>query len=461
MERVKKYLSEHQEEMLRDLESLIKIPSVKSEAAPNAPYGENCAKAVKKAEEILAAAGLKVKNTGNFVLTADLGEGEPELGILCHLDVVPEGSGWTFPPYELNLSNGRLYGRGAIDNKGPAVAAFYAMKAIKDLNIPLKKSVRLILGSDEENGSSDLTEYLKTEKLPPMLFTPDGDYPVINLEKGMARFELKAKISQLKQDKRILKFNGGKTINAIPAEANALVCGYDESEILTAANEIENAEFKTEKLGEAIKIIALGKNAHASTPELGVNALTALLALLQKLNPQGETSDKLSALLNAFPYGETNGLSAGLKASDEISGDLTLAFTVLNANENEISANLDIRFPLCESVKSVTDKLKKAVEQNGLKVNLLMGDEPHHVPEESEFIQALLKVYEAETGDKGYCKAIGGGTYVHNTAGGVAFGAEFPGEENNMHGADESIKLESLIKNTHIIAHAILELCGK
>lgn len=444
--------------MLKDLESLIKIPSVRSFAKPDMPYGENAAKAVCQAEKLAKNAGLKVRNIGNYVLTADLGDNEPELGILCHLDVVPEGTGWTYPPYELTLDGGRLYGRGTIDNKGPAVAALYAMKAIKELEIPLKKSVRLILGSDEENGSSDMEEYQKTEAFPPMLFTPDGDYPVINIEKGMARFELTADFKAENSAKQVLSINGGKTINAIPSEAEAVVSGYTEDEITKNANKISSAEFETEKLNDSkIKILAHGKNAHASTPELGINAVTALLSLLKELNPQGELAEKLTALLNAFPYCETDGTHAGLSAKDDISGALTLAFTVLNTDETSIKANIDIRFPLCESVQSVTEKLKKAVPE--FNVTLLMGDEPHHVPEESEFIQTLLRVYEDETGDKGYCKAIGGGTYVHNTSGGVAFGAEFPGEENNMHGADESISLESLMKNAHIIARAIIELC--
>lgn len=458
MEQVRKYLSEHKDEMLKDLESLIKIPSVRSDAKPDMPYGENAAKAVCQAEKFVKAAGLKVRNIGNYVLTADLGDDEPELGILCHLDVVPEGTGWTYPPYELTLADGRLYGRGIIDNKGPAVAALYAMKAIKDLKIPLKKSVRLILGSDEENGSSDMEEYQKLESFPPMLFTPDGVYPVINIEKGMARFELKADFKNGNNTKQVLSVNGGKTINAIPSEAEAVVCGYAEAEIAKSESKIIGAEFETEKLNNSqIKILSHGKNAHASTPELGANAITALLSLLKELKPQDELSEKLTALLTAFPYGETDGTHANLNAKDDISGALTLAFTVLNSDDTSVKANLDIRFPLCESVESVTEKLKKAVPD--FNVTLLMGDEPHHVPEESEFVQTLLKVYEAETGDKGYCKAIGGGTYVHNTAGGVAFGAEFPGEENNMHGADESISLDSLMKNAYIIARAIIELC--
>lgn len=460
MKRIKKYLAEQQDNMLNDLKSLIEIPSVRGEELPDAPFGEKCAEAVKCAEKMISGAGFKTKNTGNYVLTADLGDDDPNLGILCHLDVVPDGSGWTYPPYKLTLDGGRLYGRGTIDNKGPAIAAFYAMKAIKDLEIPLKKSVRLILGSDEENGSSDLEKYMKTEKLPPMLFTPDGDYPVINIEKGMARFSLSADIHQENCDRCVIKASGGKTINAVPAEAEALLKGVTEEEIISSSKNLTDVSVTVENCGNGLcRVFVSGKNAHASTPKLGVNAVTALLTLLDKLNVQGEVYEKLSSLMTVFPHGETDGEHANVKVSDEISGALTLAFTVLEADESKVTAKLDIRFPVCENLDGVINKLKVKCEEIGFNAELLMGDEPHHVPADSEFVQTLLSVYEAETGDKGYCKAIGGGTYVHNTSGGVAFGAEFPGEVNNMHGADESISLDSLMKNAHIIAHAIIELC--
>lgn len=460
MEQIKKYLDEHQSEMLEDLKKLIEIPSVRSIKQHDAPFGENCARVIKRAEKIISGAGLKTKNTGNYVLTADLGDDDPDLGILCHLDVVPDGSGWTYPPYELTLDGDRLYGRGTIDNKGPAIAAFYAMKAIKDLKIPLKKSVRLILGSDEENGSSDLEKYQKNQKLPPMLFTPDGDYPIINIEKGMARFSLSADVHQENCGRCVIKASGGQTINAVPAEANAVLKGFTEDEILSAAKNLTDATVTVENCGDGLcRVSVSGKNAHASTPELGVNAVTALLTLLGKLDIRGEVYKKLLSLLSVFPHGETDGAHAGLKSHDDLSGDLTLAFTVLEADERKVTSKLDIRFPVCENLDVVINKLKAKCGEIGFSAELLMGDEPHHVPADSEFVQTLLKVYEAETGDKGYCKAIGGGTYVHNTSGGVAFGAEFPGEVNNMHGADESISLDSLMKNAHIIAHAIIELC--
>lgn len=459
MEQIKKYLTEHQSDMLDDLRSLVEIPSVRDCEKPDAPFGENCARVIKRAEKMISDAGFKTKNTGNYILTADLGD-DVELGILCHLDVVPDGSGWTYPSYELTLDGDRLYGRGTIDNKGPAIAAFYAMKAIKASKIPLRRGVRLILGSDEENGSSDLEKYQKTEKLPSMLFTPDGDYPVINIEKGMARFSLSADIHQENCDRCVIEANGGKTINAVPAETKAVLKGFSEKEISFAAKNLTDVSITVENRNDDLCCVTVrGKNAHASTPELGVNAVTALLTLLDRLNVQGEVYEKLSALLSIFPHGETDGAHAGLKSHDELSGDLTLAFTVLNAVENSVTASLDIRFPICERLDGVINKLREKCEKIGFKLNLLMGDEPHHVPENSEFVQTLLRVYETETGDKGYCKAIGGGTYVHNTAGGVAFGAEFPGEVNNMHSADESIKLESLMKNAEIIARAIVELC--
>ena len=455
------FIDNNKEKMIEALSQLIKIPSVMGEEKSDMPFGEYPAEALEKMLSIAKDNGFITRNIDNYVGTIDLCEGEPELGILCHLDVVPEGMGWTYPPFELTVTDGKLIGRGTIDDKGPAVATLFALMAVRESGIKLSKNVRMIVGTNEENGSADLKYYLKKESMPPMLFTPDGDYPVINIEKGMLRITFAKSIKDETSEKKIIKFSGGKAINAVPAEAVVQLAGFSEHEIkgfISAYNSTLKFDFKASS--NIITITAKGTGAHASTPEKGNNALTGLIKLLSEMNVTDSTSfEYITSLSKLFPYNETDGASTGVKSSDDISGNLTLTFSVFDFENGKGTGKVDIRFPVCDNMKKISDKLSASLSQYGFEIIDIQGDEPHHVDENSEFVQKLLKVYNECTGNDAYCKAIGGGTYVHNTKGGVAFGAVFPGEENNMHGADEFMLLDNLILNAKIFANAIISIC--
>ena len=452
MDKIFSYLDSHFEDMVNDLERLIRIPSVMSEPSPGAPFGEQPAAALSEMLDICREAGLSVRNIENYIGTADLFPASeiPELGILCHLDVVPAGNGWSVPPFSLTRRDGKLLGRGAIDDKGPAIAALYAVKAVKGSGIKLNKNLRLIFGTNEENGSDDLARYRQSEALPEMLFTPDGSYPLINAEKGMLRISYTAEINS-----DIISIKGGGAVNAVPEFAEAIL-NVKSVDVSAYENRFDGVKISFEQQGETLKITASGKSAHASTPESGRNAVTALLAVISEIC--GDPS--VSSLSKMFPCGETDGASAGIKCSDELSGGLTSVLSVISAVDGAFEAKQDIRFPVTKTSSEILDNLKRSAEAAGLKMQADMISEPHHVPEDSGFIRTLLEVYEQVTGEKGYCVSIGGGTYVHETDSGVAFGAEFPGEENNMHGADEFITEESLLKNAKIFAAAIVRLCS-
>lgn len=456
------YLERQAPAMWEALASLVEIPSFRTQAEPGAPYGPGPAKALRQGAQLANSLGLHAQLVDDVMVEADLGTGgAPQLGILCHLDVVPEGAGWTVPAFALTRRDGRLYGRGAIDDKGPAVAALYALGAIHALELPLKAPVRLLLGSDEENGSSDLALYRSKHKLPPMLFTPDGDYPIINVEKGMLRMRLSASYHQAGA-RRILSLRAGKAPNAVPGQAEAAIIGISKEEVeAAAARLLPGIRITAQEHEGALHLLAAGHGAHASTPEGGENALTGLVHLLCSLPGMEQDGlwERLCALGHLFPHGETDGRSAGLACRDG-SGALTLAFSVLSCEGGALSGMIDIRFPLCETLAGVTQQLTRALAQAGFTAAPAMGTEPHQVPGSSAFVRTLLEVYSRQTGLPGYCMAIGGGTYVHGIPGGVAFGPAFPGEENHMHGADEFITEEHLLLNAKIIAHAVLALCG-
>ncbi|MCI5910411.1 MAG: Sapep family Mn(2+)-dependent dipeptidase [Oscillospiraceae bacterium] len=425
-----KYIEKEFDSIISDLKDIIAIKSVSIKSDnKKMPFGSECAKVLevflKKAENM----GFKTNNIDNYAGTISFDEKDPELGILCHLDVVPaDESGWTVTkPFESIVKDDRIYGRGAIDDKGPAIAVLYAMKIIKEMDIKLKKGLKFIVGCDEENGSSDMEYYRKKESFPKYVFTPDGDFPVINFEKGM----LRVKFSRNVENSKVTSICGGNIINAVPEKAKAM-------------------------LSSGLVINENGKSAHASTPQRGDNALTKLIDTLSKNT--NETVWKNIAKL--FPYGENNGRGLGIYSKDDETGETTCVFSVAEIKNNHFEGYFDVRFPKNVKIEEITKKIKDKLVENGFDCEFVLKEDYHYVSSDSEFVKKLLNVYENETGEKASPLAIGGGTYVHDIDGGVAFGAEFPGENNNMHGNDEFIKIDSLKKSIRLYINAILEICG-
>lgn len=450
------YIDTLRPQMVKTLGELIAFPSYRQEPADGAPFGVPARQCLDKALEICESLGFKTHNCDSYVGTATITDGEPSLGILAHLDVVPAGEGWTREPYKATVEDGVLFGRGAMDDKGPAVSVIYAMKALKDLGVPLPNGVELIMGTDEECGSSDIRHFRTCEKMPKWLFTPDANYPIINIEKGHVNGRFHATVS----DGSIVELHGGKTANAVPASAYAILKDITEGELKDAIGKAGcTVDFTISNISDGVRIDAKGTSAHASTPDVGDNAMTALVKVLSLLPDCGEAQKKLRGLYNAFPYRETDGTSAGLKMSDDISGALTLAFDILNLENGEFSGVIDIRFPICGTVEVVTTALKKALVGAGFEAEA-GGVGPHYVDSDGEFVKTLLGAYETVTGKKGSCLAIGGGTYVHGIPGGVAFGCEVDGEDNRIHGADEFIRVDALVENAKIFAEAIVRVCN-
>ena len=417
MTQIRQYLESHIDDMTALLRELVAVPSVQGDAEEGFPFGREPARALDIMLKSCREAGFSVENVDNYAGSADIGDAEPQLAVLTHLDVVPAGGGWSSDPFELTQVGEKLVGRGAIDDKGPAVAAFFAARAVKELGIPLKKGIRLIFGTNEENGSADLAYYRSKRTMPPMVFTPDGEYPVINAEKGMLRVYFSAKYSGI-------PVRGGTVINAVPA-----VCSDDADDYI-------------------------GRSAHASTPEKGENAITKFLDI------QGDLHPLLNRLSELFPHGELNGKSCGLGFSDAVSGDMTCVLSMLNSRDGRLCGGIDIRFPLDRTKAEISGIICEKLRSAGFDIDSCEGVEPHCTDENSTFVKALLKSYERVTGEKGRCIAIGGGTYVHEIEGGVAFGAEFPGKDGHMHSPDEFITVGDLLKNAEIMAEAMIGICG-
>lgn len=463
-DRINDFIDEHEQEIIASLQELIAIPSCRTEGKEGMPFGSGVYRVLNTALAKASKLGFQSINLDQYVGYVDMQDGEPELGVLCHLDVVPEGTGWVHPPYGGVVENGKMYGRGTTDNKGAAISSLYAMYALKSLKIPLKSNVRLILGCDEESGCADIHYYKERNKMPPQVFSPDAEYPLVNIEKGHLSFQFKAEYPASKGKAQIISINGGVASNVVPSQAHAVVKGFTLDEVNKAIQQARpqiTATFYAEQKDECIEIRAVGKGAHASVPQEGDNAISALLAMLLYLPLDAcDGIDMLKKAMNLLPYSDTRGENLGIACSDEKSGALTLAFDIFNYSPEQFSGECDIRFPICETSDRLVNKISASLQKHGLHGYDYHKDEPHYVDEGTPFVQTLLKVYEQQTGKKGVCVAMGGGTYVHNIEGGVAFGPVFPGVDNKVHGSDEFVSIDDLILNTKVFAHAIAEICG-
>ena len=459
---ISRWVDSHEGEYLKDLERLIAVKSVREAAQPGAPFGPGPKAALEEALRICEAHGFKTTNYENYVGTADMNDKPTALDILAHLDVVGEGDGWDSDPYKMLIKDGLVYGRGTDDDKGPALMALYAMKCVRELGLPMAANCRLILGTDEESGSEDLEYYYAKERPAPHSVTPDTEFPVYNTERGGYKPVFTRRWAAESAVPRVSSLSGGYRINVLPADASAIVVGLDKAEMESVCAPLAKALGVTFALEEAeggVKLSVTGKASHAAHPEEGVNGITALIAMLLAM-PLAETESKkaLSALKECFPHGDGAGKGLGIAMGDEVSGDLTVAFSLLSMDETGISGQFDSRVPLCateENCKAVTEAKLGGF---GFAVSGEMAP-CHHTPAESPFVKTLLRSYEHYTGKKGECLSMGGGTYVHDVPGGVAFGAGMPGFVSNLHGANERAEIRSLLTAMKIYAQVIYDLC--
>ena len=470
-DKIEEYIDSHRQEMLDDIATLCRINSEKMPYKAGMPFGEGVCAALGQALAMGERYGFSVNNYDNYVGTVDLNDREAGLDILAHLDVVPAGEGWKvtepFTPLE---KDGKLYGRGTADDKGPAVAALYAMRAVKELGIPVSRNVRLILGTDEECGSSDIEHYYAVEKEAPMTFSPDANFPVINTEKGMFRGHFTAEWGKSTALPRLCSLRAGIKVNVLPGKAEAVLQGLTAEELEAGMKETEKAigvrfeveysDYTPEKGDQMARVTAVGEGAHAAYPDDGNNALTGLIRLINRLPlvpcPQTEFLKKLES---CFPHGDVRGEALGIAMEDEISGPLTLVFSMLEVTESGLAGWFDSRCPVCAGEENVLKPVKAQMEKLGFAFLTDRMTPPHHVPGDSDFVQTLLRVYEEYTGRKGACESTGGGTYVHDLKNGVAFGAAMPETDNRMHGADEFAVIDELLTSAKIFAQAIAELC--
>lgn len=462
--------------MLSDLNELLSIESVMSEKSDNAPFGKPLRKTL---DWFLAKAksyGLKACDLDGYCGYAEYGDGEQMISFLCHLDVVPAGGGWTYPPYALTVEEGYLYGRGVVDNKGSAVTALHILKKLKEKNVKLKNRIRLIVGLNEENGSNCIKHYKECAEIPKMSIVPDSDFPIINSEKGILHLLVSIPADPLFIES-VHKFDAGSRANVVPDNAKITIkkgsplyeklksnaCGNDFSAIFSSpelakiivgeSNKIK--DYSCNVFEDSLVIETRGISGHAMCPDRADNAIHKIFALLKGVG--SPTSGETSALINELFCSPLSPQRLGLDKKDDKSGELTMSLGIIKYESNIINLTLDFRLPLCVPHTDVVQKIKAKLPHNA-KVEILHNAKNLYIEESDPMIQTLLKVYHNKTGLPPYTVQTGGGTYARELPHSVAFGPTFPGTVTNIHNADERISIEQFEKLYDIYYEAALEL---
>lgn len=315
---------ERRAELVEAISRLVRIRSVREEPLPGMPFGPGPAAALAEGLKLAEELGFATRNYDNYVGTADLNDKETALHILCHLDVVGEGTGWTVTePYAPKEVDGMLYGRGTDDDKGPVAAVLLAMKAVKELGVPLRRNARLLMGTDEESGSSDIAYYYAREPYAPQTFTPDADFPVIHIEKGHYCPEFGASWDRTAALPRVSGMTGGFRRNVVPPEARAEVLGLRAADVAPLCPAVENrsgAVFTVTDMVGGVRIHCAGRNAHAASPDDGINAIAALLEVLAALPLADCDSTRTSGACTLSSLTATTG--AGPWASPSLTSSL-------------------------------------------------------------------------------------------------------------------------------------------
>lgn len=452
--------------LLESVSELIKIPSVSSQTNdPKLPFGKPCADALDYMLNLGNQMGFRTKNIDGYCGYIEFGEGEKLLGIIGHLDVVPSGDGWMTPPFYATIKNGKIYGRGAIDDKGPVIASLYAMKAIKD-NLKINYRVRLILGINEEKDWKCIKHYKEKEELPIIGFSPDADFPCIYAEKGIATVYFKDDYSKYNEFPiKISEIDcNNNAINVVPKTCKVSLY-IDTSKIsLTDVTNFLDTEIDTLNFDinysisdNHILLNSSGIQAHSAHPDLGKNAISPMIILLNRLFNKFDYHINIFEFFEKYIANEFDGKSLGLNLTDE-SGSLTLNTGRFDFYENFVQIGINLRIPVNTNIEDVTNSIVRKCKNYSLETFVTGIQEPLYIPKDNYLVKTLCDIFNKTTNSNLEPIAIGGGTYARAFKNCVSFGANFPGDTDMCHQANEFISIDKLILSCKIYAKAIYEL---
>ena len=445
------FVEENESAIFRDIARLVAVDSVEGEAAPGAPFGPGPKAALELGLEISRELGLQAVNCADKIGYAQLGEGSDDryLATITHLDVVPTGDGWEHDPFTMREREGWIIGRGVMDDKGPSVLCLYALKYLKERNIPLKLPVRALLGANEESGMGDVEYYLANYPAPLFCFSPDANFPLCNGEKGIYHGRIVFKLPL----NRIREIKGGIVANAIPDKAEAVV----------EAEKLENAErVKVQELEPGLwRVSTTGLGGHASMPRGTVNAIGVLVDYLLDEGVGDENERRMLQLLQRL-HSAWDGSGLGVQADDGLFEPLTIIGGVIGTEEGRLFQTLDSRYPTNTSGAKIAAAVQ-ALAGDLAEVTVDRDAEPFYMSLDNPAVQVCINAYNAVTGENAKPYTIGGGTYARDFPNAVSFGPEHPERPmpdfaGPIHGVDEAASKDYLIEALKVYILALIEL---
>lgn len=433
----------YKEDMIKDIISIVDIPSVYTEDESPYPFGKPIQEALEKTIELSKRLGFKTTiDSEGYYGYAEIGDGEELVGILGHLDVVPaeDLENWTYNPFEAKYVDGKIYGRGVQDDKGPTIATMYAAKQLLDEGYKFNKRLRFIFGTDEENLWRGIQKYMEKEEKPSFGFTPDSVFPMIHAEKGLLQLVLTG------EGRNDLKIQAGNSFNALADKATIEMENLDEVEHILKKL---GFEYKC----EGNKLTVIGKSAHSAKPEAGINAINRLAVALKKAGFKIPAAEFISDVLGTSHYGENI-----VGEWKDFSGKLTINVGMLTINEEKSEISLDIRIPVSFEKEEFVENLSKFLDKYKLTSSERDFLGAIHVPLDHVLVKTLGDVFNEVTGLDSTPLTSGGATYARAMPNCVAFGAVLPGKPKTEHQANEYIDIEDFMTATTIYLNAIAKL---
>ena len=469
MPAAEQWIAEHREELIREIQGAVRIPSVSRPdlAAPGAPFGPECRRVL---DHMLArgkAWGFRTRDLDGRAGAISMGDEERAIGIVAHLDVVPVGDGWVYPPFEGTWlpEQQALIGRGADDNKGPGVACLFVMRMIRELGIPMRSGIRLYCGLSEENGMADMRHIRENgERFPEVSLVPDAGFPVNYGQKGSLKGYIRARA-----EGNLLSFRAGSALNIIPdlAECEAAVPPGEALEAAGRLGEELRKALETEETPAGVRIRAHGVSGHAAAPENSVNAIHLLCAALTEMGIlTGSGRDAVSALAELTADGWCE--SEGAAFEDEISGKTTLVYSTADLTDGLLTVGADCRYSITYDSAALREKLNQAWAQRGFAEAGISVTQPFHIPKEDARVTALQEVYRELTGREDPPYTMGGGTYSREVPDAISFGFGMPGMKHDLsflpaghggaHGRDEVLWMDKIENGMKLYLGALLAL---
>lgn len=465
----------NQNEIIKSLQELIRIPSVYKESQiPNEPFGKNTVVALNYVLDLGQKLGFRTKNIDGYCGYIEFGSGNELIGIVGHLDVVPEGENWTYPPFEARIVDNKIYGRGSIDDKGPVIATLYAMKAVMDYcnnnSISINKRVRLILGLNEERDWKCIDYYKEHEEIPSIGFSPDADFPCIYAEKGLISPFLIMDYSNYKNENIVLTNIdcNNNPLNVVPKYCSCNISVKNDIKIKDVDNFVQklaseyNFNIVTEIINvNELKIISHGTQAHAAHPDLGINAISRLIIILDKLFKNYDITIPIFDLFTRYIGLDFNGNKLNINIPDE-SGELTLNVGQFYFKNNDLKIGLNLRVPIDTKFDLIENNFSEICKHfENVYCEFIGKKAPLHVSKESYLVKTLCKIYNEAMVSNAEPIAIGGATYARAFDNFVSFGANLPGQKDMCHQTDEFISIDNLILAYNIYCKAIYQLLTK